>query len=300
MNSVDPIRNMKDVEKLKKYFKKKDLRNYTMFVMGLNVALRISDLLSLRWSDVLDKQHKFKNIKIKEQKTQKSREIELNETCRIALNDLKSTIEDFDMNDHIFVSREANDKPITKKDFLAAINKITKSKGVGMEHKVGEKTVKKLATHEKLGVIKERLERKPVYHMAFLVLINSNLELEDVLNLKVKDAKNLSEECFLYIENYIKKAEDDEYVFLKVRGRTKPIERGQSFTILKDATKAVGCESLIATHSLRKTWGWYSWQQGIDPVIIMDAYNHDSLKTTKRYLGITQSDINKVYRTINI
>ena len=42
-----------------------------MFVVRTNVALRISDLLSITWDDVLDENEKFKILTLKEGKTQK-------------------------------------------------------------------------------------------------------------------------------------------------------------------------------------------------------------------------------------
>ena len=39
-------------------------------MVGINVALRITDLLALKWGDVLDENEKFKEIRIFEGKTQ--------------------------------------------------------------------------------------------------------------------------------------------------------------------------------------------------------------------------------------
>ncbi len=55
MGTTIPIRNQKDIETIKKYYlEKKQYRNYALFVVGINTALRISDLLSLEWRDVFD------------------------------------------------------------------------------------------------------------------------------------------------------------------------------------------------------------------------------------------------------
>ncbi|MGO1581451.1 MAG: tyrosine-type recombinase/integrase [Mammaliicoccus vitulinus] len=88
MKSVDPIRDMKKVDSMKKYLKGKDIRDYTMFVLGINIALRISDLLKLKWSDVLKNKKSFKDIFIIEVKTKKQRKIKLNKASRKALREL--------------------------------------------------------------------------------------------------------------------------------------------------------------------------------------------------------------------
>ena len=46
MAKAQPIKDLKNIEQMKQYFRdKKEWRNYALFIMGLNTALRISDLL---------------------------------------------------------------------------------------------------------------------------------------------------------------------------------------------------------------------------------------------------------------
>lgn len=50
MGTTIPIRSQSDIETIKKYFlEKEQYRNYALFVVGINTALRISDLLDLDW-----------------------------------------------------------------------------------------------------------------------------------------------------------------------------------------------------------------------------------------------------------
>ena len=87
-----PIRSRKEIEKMKSYFlEDKNYRDYALFVTGINTALRISDLLHLKWEDVYNTQtHAYKShVRIIERKTNKQVIIALNTNCISALKLLK-------------------------------------------------------------------------------------------------------------------------------------------------------------------------------------------------------------------
>ena len=88
MAATEPIRDKKQLKALADYFLKRgQLRNYTLIVIGTSTALRISDLLRLRWSDVYDELHDtFRtHITIIEKKTKKAKTIALNKQVLQAL-----------------------------------------------------------------------------------------------------------------------------------------------------------------------------------------------------------------------
>lgn len=84
MNTAQPIRNPEELQRFKHYYmcEKHNPRNQLLIILGLNTALRISDILVLRWGNVYD----FKNecfrshISIVEQKTGKRSRIYMNES----------------------------------------------------------------------------------------------------------------------------------------------------------------------------------------------------------------------------
>jgi len=91
MEKVGPIRDPKKIEHLKKYLLGAgNMRNYALVVLGLNSALRISDILSLTWQDVYDFEEKrFKtHVYIKEKKTKKNKKFLLNGKALEALGRL--------------------------------------------------------------------------------------------------------------------------------------------------------------------------------------------------------------------
>ena len=107
---VEAFKEIKDIEKIKQYLKGKDsLRDYTIFVVGLNVGLRAGDLLSLKWLDVLDSEYNVKSeMYILEGKTKKGKTVELNKATQKALQDFKNSIGSIDMDSYIFTSRKGD------------------------------------------------------------------------------------------------------------------------------------------------------------------------------------------------
>ena len=80
----------------------------------------------------------------------------------------------------------------------------------------------------------------------------------------------------------------------------KAISRIQAYRIVRIASEEVALDIPASCHSLRKTFGYHAWKEGVSPVVIMDIYNHNSLAITKRYLGVSQDDKNAVYLGIKL
>lgn len=92
MNTAQPIRDLEDLERFKQYYRKEqpNLRNDLLLTLGLNTALRVSDLLELKWQQVYDfKKGEFRiHIALVEQKTGKHAQIYINDNILkvLALN----------------------------------------------------------------------------------------------------------------------------------------------------------------------------------------------------------------------
>lgn len=87
--STDPIRDKKQLKALAGYWLQRyNFRNYALIVVGVCTALRISDLLRLRWEDVYDfTSHTFHtHIMVTERKTGKQKKIALNNKAIHALS----------------------------------------------------------------------------------------------------------------------------------------------------------------------------------------------------------------------
>ena len=93
---------------------------------------------------------------------------------------------------------------------------------------------------------------------------------------------------------YAHTATPDSYLFSNEHAN-KPISRTQAYRVIRFASEALGIEPHCSCHSLRKTFGYHAWQKGVSLAVIMEIYNHSSFSVTKRYLGVSQSDMNEVY-----
>lgn len=92
----------------------------------------------------------------------------------------------------------------------------------------------------------------------------------------------------------------EAYLIKSRCGQNKAICRTRAFIIIKNAAHELSMEGVISCHSLRKTFGYHAWKQGVPPALIMSIYNHSSIEITKRYLSIDQDDKDEVFLNINL
>jgi len=78
---AEPIRSKDDIHKIEKYLKEHNERDYVIWVLGLNSGLRVSDIVGLNVSDVVNQTH----IYIIEKKTQKKKAFYINDKLKKVL-----------------------------------------------------------------------------------------------------------------------------------------------------------------------------------------------------------------------
>ena len=86
----------------------------------------------------------------------------------------------------------------------------------------------------------------------------------------------------------------------KANDFAESIGRGQAWKFITAICKQVGLRGNFGTHSLRKTWGYHARLQGVDLALIMYKLNHASITCTKRYLGITDDELQAVVERLNL
>jgi len=103
---VEPIRDKKQIQKMKTYLLGRSDRDYLLFTVGINVGLRVSDLLRLQYKDIFTDNGSFRqHLVIREQKTGKVKKIRLNDTVKKAIKDYVR-IHELSGEDYLFESKK--------------------------------------------------------------------------------------------------------------------------------------------------------------------------------------------------
>ncbi len=133
MEYVEPIRNKKKIESVKRILKENGTRDFLLFLIGINSGLRISDILKLRVQDVKDKDY----IEIYEQKTGKYKKIPITNSFKKPLNEY---ILDKNNSEWLFRSQRRN-YPISRIQAYRII--CTACDKAGIKTKIGTHTLRK-------------------------------------------------------------------------------------------------------------------------------------------------------------
>ncbi len=133
MQFVEPIRNKRKIEVVKRILKEHGSRDFLMFLLGINCGLRISDILKLKVCDVLNKDY----IELKEQKTKKYKKIPIT-------NSFKSVLKDYILgksSDEWLFASQKGDKPITRVQAYRIISQACQEAGITT--RIGTHTLRK-------------------------------------------------------------------------------------------------------------------------------------------------------------
>ena len=134
--TVDPIRNEKDIQRIKKTLRSSN-RDLLLFTMGINNGLRIGDLLKIKVGDVKDLKV-GDCLTIREQKTGKDNVLMVNKGVHSVLQDYLSERQLSD-DDYLFQSRKGNNSPLT----VSSVNRMVKEWTFGMKGNFGTHSLRK-------------------------------------------------------------------------------------------------------------------------------------------------------------
>jgi len=192
--------------------------------------------------------------------------------------------------------------------------------------------VEPIRNRKKIAQIKNLLRGEKRFRdlLLFTVGINIALRISDLLRLRVEhflDAKKRLRRRFWIREEKRGKRQEvvvndsirtvlteyldaypdisvnpQHFIFFNTRtgDYSQPIKRGQAWKFITTICQSMGLRGNFGTHSLRKTWGYHARMNGVDLALIMYKLNHSNLAYTKRYLGITDDELQAVIQRLNL
>ncbi len=199
MKFVDPIRDRDTINAAKTWLKARSLRNWALFICGINFALRISDLLRLTVRDVYDGRQIREEFEIRQKKTNGRVRVHIPKNAREALQTY-----------------------------------------LDEEHPAPNRPEAPLFPADPSALRGDRV------------------------------------------------------------GTLKPISRQWANHFLKEAVRQFEPTLQVASHTLRKTWGYQAFKQGVPLELIMHKLGHQSPSATLRYLGIRDDDVRQVTNDLNL
>ncbi|MGY6212471.1 tyrosine-type recombinase/integrase [Cytobacillus firmus] len=146
MEYVDPIKDIKSINKIKEILKRQSQRDLLLFVLGINTGIRVSDLLSLRISDVSDGKKIKEFIYIDDLNNGAESKNSNEQKAYFLNNSVKKELKkyfsqhDFTECDFLFKSKK-NNQPITRQQAYRIINSAAKEAGI--QGKIGTHTLRK-------------------------------------------------------------------------------------------------------------------------------------------------------------
>jgi integrase len=138
MEYVEALRDIKQINAIKKYLKKHSERDYVLFVFGINTGLKITEMLDMKVGDILEKEECVKNF-LSYTYHEHLKEVYLNHKVKQALlhylESRKLTSEDY-----LFKSSKT-EKPITRQQAYRIIHQAADA--IGIEGKIGTNSLRK-------------------------------------------------------------------------------------------------------------------------------------------------------------
>ena len=180
-------------------------------------------------------------------------------------------------------------------------------------------TVEPIRDWTKIQEIKTYLLDQSKYRdwLMFTLGLNFALRISDLLRFKISDVYDLdmfpknrvvirekktgkeniltitngSRDSLVQYQKLMRLKYSNDFLF-KSRQGTNPIDRVQAYRIVNKVVAAVGLNEInVGTHTLRKTWGYHAYKRfnlSLDDIML--KLNHQSIQSTKRYIGLSADE----------
>ena len=147
MRTVEPIRDIKKIRDMRMVLRYQSVRNELLFVLGINVGLRISDMLALRVSDLIKENGKIKDaVVVTEKKTGKTKKFYLGDVVKKVLETYYKQVGP-SLGDYVFRSRKGDNRPISRQQAYEILNSAAESVGLVERDMNGRLISGEIGTH---------------------------------------------------------------------------------------------------------------------------------------------------------
>jgi len=139
---VEPITDLEHIKLIKRMLENEP-RNLALFVVGINTALRASDLVRIKTEQVRNMQGDHHEIELKEKKTKKNKRVTLNPACVKVIKNLLATKRFRRKNPkYLFCSRkQSGQDPL----YVSSVHRLVKSwcKTINLKGNYGSHSLRK-------------------------------------------------------------------------------------------------------------------------------------------------------------
>jgi len=170
-------------------------------------------------------------------------------------------------------------------------------------------------------------QKNPRDYLLFVFGINSGLRISDILSLKLRDIKDYRGHLKEYLDikeqktkktrrvhfnKQIKEALNyylvktkifdlERYLFINEKtNENKPITRVRAYQLINKWCRDVGINYKVGGHTLRKSFAYHLFDQGVRIERISSLLNHQNTKVTFRYIGITDDENKEVINNFGL
>lgn len=161
-HTSEPIKSLDDIAKISDYFLKAGrYRDNMLFILGINFGLRVSDLVSLRFSHLITDDCTFKDkFAILEKKTKNTRKVKKNRYITINLAVIEAVTKylentpNVSLSDYLFKSKSNNGYTLNRPIHRNSVDNILKkaASDLGIQAKISTHTLRKTFAYHQLAM----------------------------------------------------------------------------------------------------------------------------------------------------
>ena len=149
MKAVEPIREIKTIKIMRTYLRGQSTRNELLFILGINVGLRISDILKLTFEDLINfnTMNTKEYVVITEKKTSKTKKFYLGPIVKKLIESYIAELQDINPDTYVFKSKKYENKPISRQHSWYILNYAAEMIGIVQRDLKGNIISGEIGTH---------------------------------------------------------------------------------------------------------------------------------------------------------